>query len=60
MTQIKRINEMSHEQLCKAWRFGPKSVGIDELSAEGQKVLIKRLFDDFGGFTPEISKRIGW
>ena len=50
-----RIDAMSHYDLCEVWRFGSS----DDATLEGD-YLKNRLFNEFGGFTPEISKRLGW
>ena len=56
----KEIDNLSHEEMCRHWRFKTgKPIWFDstnELSA----YFRTRLFVHFGGFTPEISKRIGW
>ena len=56
-------------QLCLWWRFlsspGTKAIGKDDfddvLNYEA-KIMdrIAERFKDIGGFTPEISKSIGW
>lgn len=55
---IKEIDEMSHTELCKLWRFAPwdnkYTVGLTGA------YLKDRLFGHFGGFNPTISKGIGW
>lgn len=59
---LERIKNMTHVEMCRRWRFG---------APDGQEIMLrsdlptgeafkKRLFDHFGGFTPEISKKIGW
>lgn len=55
---IGEINAMSHEQLCRTWRFAP--FGHPIVQGEVGDRLQERLFREMGGFTPEISKRIGW
>jgi len=51
------IEDMSLTELCTIWRFG----GRDELtSGDAGKYFSFILFDVHGGFTPEISKAIGW
>lgn len=55
----KDIDNMSHYDLCKLWRQHPEGHPWfiePELSTHFQD----RLFKHFGGFTPEISKAIGW
>lgn len=58
----KEIENMGHEEMCHIWRFAPQGSEIyfqGALFPEG-KDFKTRLYDHFGGFTPEISKRIGW
>lgn len=56
--RIAHINQMTHVELCRLWRFA--EVGNVLLQgACGQRVK-ERLFDEFGGFNPGISKMIGW
>ncbi len=52
------IDEMSHEQLAKLWRFGDSS--DKHLQGNAGSYLKDRLFKHFGGFNPTLSKRIGW
>jgi len=53
-----QIDSMNHYDLCRTWRFSPS--GGNLLSGETGQYFKKRLFEHFGGFTPEISKRLGW
>jgi hypothetical protein len=55
---IEAIKGMSHEQLCRAWRFSPSGTKI--LQGKAGDYFKERLFKELGGFTPEISKKIGW
>ena len=52
-----KIDAMSQEELCKKWRFA--TIGDPMLQGEAGEYFAKRL-KEAGGFTPEISKRIGW
>lgn len=52
------INQMTHEEMCRVWRFGSNDNQL--LRGEPGEYFKERLFNHFGGFTPEISKRIGW
>jgi len=59
LTKLKNeIDEMSHEQLAKLWRFGDSSDKY--LQGDAGSYLKDRLFNHFGGFNPNLSKRIGW
>lgn len=51
------IDAMTREEMCRVWRFAP--VGDPRLQSEAGDYFAKRL-GDLGGFSPEISKKIGW
>lgn len=55
---IEQVNRMSHEELARLWRFG--KVGEWLTGDPVTKRAEERLFREFGGITPELSKRIGW
>lgn len=55
--QKNEIDKMTHEQLCAKWRFAP--LGDDLLKGDTGDYFAKVLKEK-GGFTPEISKKIGW
>jgi len=68
---IKEVNEADRYQICKWWRFlpSPGFRAVDKSSAEFTKVMdaekpimdrIAERFKEMGGFTPEISKAMGW
>jgi len=66
---IEEVNEASHEQICRWWRFlgspGKSAVGrkdFNEVLEREAKVMdrIAERLKELGGFTPEISKSIGW
>jgi len=52
------IDRMSHVEMCREWRFAP--IGSPLFQGESGEYFQKRLFDELGGFTPAISKAIGW
>ena len=62
----KKIGTLEHYGMCFAWRqanTGSPYFRSDLITTEGKSLgdLYKeRLFSHFGGFTPEISKSIGW
>ncbi len=58
--QQRHIEQMTHEDLCRYWRFGSSHPLLTNLDLEAQELIRKRLFNGFGGFTPELSKKIGW
>jgi hypothetical protein len=49
---------MSHEDLAKMWRFGDSSNKL--LQGEAGDYFRDRLFNHFGGFNTQLSKKIGW
>ena len=55
----KEIDEMSHEEMCRRWRFSGAGDFIFRSDLPFYARFKKR-FDALGGFTPEISKKIGW
>jgi len=58
---LKKIKEMDHYTMCYIWRKSPPGAQIyfrNDLPTS--KAFIERLFTHFGGFTPEISKSLGW
>ena len=55
--QKKQIDAMSHYELCRKWRFA--KVGDPLLQGEAGEYFSKVLKEK-GGFTPEISKELGW
>ena len=58
--QKNKIDAMSHIEICRFWRFAPSDGSEKLVQGEAGQYLKKRLFEHFGGFTPEISKLIGW
>lgn len=54
------IDALSHECMCRHWRFGTGKREWFDTSNPLSEYFKNRLFVHFGGFTPEISKRIGW
>mgnify|MGYP000076622083 CR=1 FL=1 len=59
VANIKYINKLNHEQCCRLWRFAPSGHPYFDKTGEYWK-FFKARFDSFGGFTPEMSKKIGW
>jgi len=58
--EFEKINQMSHSEMCSLWRFAPSGHPYMDSSGPYAEIFRKRLFEHFGGFTPEISKAIGW
>lgn len=59
-TALAEIETLDHYTMCKYWRFAPAGTEIyfrNDLPTS--KAFHKRLFIDFEGFTPEISKQLG-
>ncbi|MCK9477264.1 MAG: hypothetical protein M0R46_15210 [Candidatus Muirbacterium halophilum] len=56
----KEIDALSHEEMCSIWRFGTSNQKWLDGRHPAAKYFSDRLFKHFGGFTSEISKRIGW
>lgn len=54
---IEVIDKMTHEEMCNIWRFSES--GNRYLEGIVGDYFQDRLFNHFGGFTPEISKKIG-
>ncbi len=52
-----RIDSLSREQMAHKWRFAP--VG-DPMFRDAAGEYFELRFKKLGGFSPEISKRIGW
>lgn len=55
---IDRINQMSQFEMCSLWRYTPTGHIYFDSTLPYAEVFKKRLFDHFGGFTPEISKAL--
>ena len=56
--EIKKINNMSHEEMCILWRHSSSGHPYFDNTKPYDKVFKDRLFNYFGDFTPKISKRI--
>lgn len=52
------IDGMSRIELARKWRFSP--VGDPFWQGARGMYAHMRFFGELGGFTPEISKEIGW
>ncbi len=68
---IEEVDSASRYQICKWWRFlpSPGSGSINKSRAEfdialvSEAIIMNRIaerFKELGGFTPEISKSMGW
>lgn len=56
---VNRINKMSHMEMASLWRFAPLGHPFFDKSLPYYTEFKKR-FDELCGFTPEISKEVGW
>ena len=56
---IKDINQMTREDMAQLWRHAPVGHPYFDTTLPFYEVFKKR-FDELGGFSPEISKKIGW
>ena len=56
---VAKINAMGHEAMCRLYRFATPGHPWFQSDTPQWAAFDKR-FREFGGFTPEISKRIGW
>ena len=52
-----KIDSMTREEMARAWRFAP--LGDPMFLGETGEYFRKR-FNELGGFSEEISKKIGW
>lgn len=61
-TALKEIENMDHYSMCRMWRF--HSIHDESIYFRSDlptgAAFKERLFHHFGGFTPEISKSLGW
>lgn len=57
--EIDKINQMSQFEMAQLWRFAPSGHPYFDGSKPFYPFFQKR-FKELGGFTPAISKAIGW
>jgi hypothetical protein len=57
--ETKTINDMSQIEMARLWRFAPSGHPYFDSSLPYFAIFKKR-FGELGGFTPEISRAIGW
>jgi len=57
--EIEKINQMSQYEMASLWRFAPSGHPYFDKTKPFFKVFDKR-FKQLGGFTPTISKSLGW
>lgn len=56
---IEIINQMSQREMASLWRQAPPGHPYFDKTKPYWEVFEKR-FDELGGFTPAISKAVGW
>ncbi len=54
----KRIDGMSRYEMCNLWRYAPSGHPYFD-KREPLFEHFKKRFDELGGFSPQISKRLG-
>jgi hypothetical protein len=54
---LHQVDTMSHIDLCRAWRFSKPG---DPLTTGIVGDYLARRIRSLGGFTPEVSRHIGW
>jgi hypothetical protein len=55
--QKEQIDKMSQYDMARLWRFGKSG---DPLLMDDAGIYFEKVFKEKGGFTPEISKSLGW
>jgi hypothetical protein len=53
-----KIDEMSQEEMARLWRFAPPGHPIFD-TRNGLDKYFNERFKELGGWTPEISKKLG-
>ncbi len=56
---VDRIHSLSREEMASLWRFAPAGHLYFDTTRPYYEIFRKR-FDELGGFSPAISKAIGW
>ena len=57
--EIKKINDLSRYEMARLRRFAPSGHIYFDMSLPFWKIFEER-FKELGGFSPEISKSLGW
>lgn len=57
--EIAKINQMSHEEMARLWRFAPPGHAYFQLDTPLWEAF-KQRWESFGGMTTGISKQVGW
>ena len=58
-TEIDKINKMSQLEMATLWRHGSLGHPYFDITEPYYKIFKERFYS-LGGFTPEISKQVGW
>lgn len=53
--EIEIIEKMEHYDMCSLWRFAPYGHRYFDNTYPYYEVFRKRLFEHFGGFTPQLA-----
>ena len=56
---VEEINKLTQYEMAKLWRFAPDGHIYFDATLPYYKIFKDR-FKELGGFTPEISKQLGW
>lgn len=56
---LEKISKMPHKAMASLWRFAPAGHRYFVRGSEQDKAFVQR-FNAFGGWTPGLSKQIGW
>lgn len=56
---VEKINKMTQMEMASLWRFSPSGHPYFDSTLPYYEIFKKR-FSELGGFTPAISKAIGW
>lgn len=62
---IEEIKSADRETICRWWRFLPLNWASEVTNEDFEKAMelnnaLSNRFDEVGGFTPSLSKKIGW
>lgn len=57
--EVDKINNMTQMEMARLWRFSPSGHPYFDTTKPFFEIFKKR-FHELGGFTPAISKAIGW
>ncbi len=53
----RRIDSLTREEMASRWRFAPPG---DPMFRDDSGEYFEKRFKELGGFSPDISKKIGW